>query len=64
MILSNEVIYTSENTQFNLWSPNADEVLLRIYDAGIDGNLLEQIPLAQIASSRHCEQSEAIQSQC
>jgi len=50
MILSNEVIYTPENTQFNLWSPNADEVLLRIYDAGAEGNLLEEVPLARTCS--------------
>ena len=50
MILSNEVVYTPENTQFNLWSPNADEVLLRIYDAGAEGNLLEEVPLARTCS--------------
>ncbi|MCL2683486.1 MAG: type I pullulanase [Bacteroidales bacterium] len=36
----NEVIYTPETTHFELWAPTADEVLLRIYDTGIDGNLL------------------------
>ena len=44
-LLSDEIIYTPEATHFKLWAPTADEVLLRIYDAGIGGNLLEQISM-------------------
>ncbi|MCL2028176.1 MAG: type I pullulanase [Bacteroidales bacterium] len=43
----NEVTYTPDATHFNLWAPTADEVLLRIYDAGIDGNLLETISMTK-----------------
>ncbi len=40
-----ECIYTPESTCFELWSPFAEDVCLRIYDAGTDGNKLEEIPL-------------------
>jgi pullulanase len=43
-----EITYTPETTYFELWAPTADEVLLRIYDAGIDGNLLEEISMTFI----------------
>ncbi len=37
-----EVTYTPSATHFELWAPTADDVLLRIYDAGINGTCIEQ----------------------
>ena len=35
-----EVIYAPDHTLFSVWSPNADSVVLNLYDAGEEGNLL------------------------
>ncbi|MDR0437191.1 MAG: type I pullulanase [Bacteroidales bacterium] len=48
----NEVIYTREATHFEIWAPTAEAVLLRIYDAGIEGNLLETELLVRTTSPR------------
>ena len=47
----NEITYTPEATSFKLWAPTADEVLLRIYDAGMDGNLLKKNSLNKACHS-------------
>ena len=35
-----EVLYAPDHTLFSVWSPNADSVVLNLYDAGEEGNLL------------------------
>jgi len=35
------VLYTPELTSFKVWAPSATSILLRIYDQGHEGNLLE-----------------------
>lgn len=39
------VTYTPKATQIRVWAPSASEVLLRIYDQGHEGNLLESISM-------------------
>lgn len=36
------VSYSPEKTTFRIWAPSAEEVVVRIYDQGYEGNLLEQ----------------------
>ena len=40
-----EMDYTPSSTHFSVWAPTADEVLLKLYDAGLDGSLLDSIPM-------------------
>lgn len=39
------VIYSKEKTTFKLWSPNAEEVVLRLYDESIGGSSTDEISL-------------------
>ena len=39
------VIYSSDKTTFKLWSPNVDDVKVRIYEQGDGGEVLEEILL-------------------
>lgn len=35
------VNYTRDKTTFRIWAPSASEIIVRIYDQGIEGNMLE-----------------------
>lgn len=41
-----EVSFAVDVVDFELWAPSADEVLLRIYDAGKDGHKMEEISMS------------------
>lgn len=41
----NEMDYTPSATRFSVWAPTADEVLLKLYESGIDGSVLDSIPM-------------------
>lgn len=38
-------IYSSESTDFKIWSPVADQVTLNLYESGIGDTLIESIPM-------------------
>jgi pullulanase len=39
------VHYSPEKTTFRVWAPSAEEITVKLYDQGIDGNLLETLSM-------------------
>ncbi len=40
-----EMTYSPESTGFSLWAPTASEVKLSLYESGVDGNVLQVLPM-------------------